>query len=141
MKYFLILLIIFSGCASNKANRKLKRAEKLIAQAEQLGAVWKIDTVYKKIPVYIDSVRVDSIFTAKPGDTVYLEKERLKIKFIRLAPDSFKIEGKCDTVTVYKNVPYIVNKEINTGIRLLTVVQWSILALIVGAVLARIFWK
>ncbi len=141
MRYLVFLLIILSSCASNKANRKLKRANRLIAQAEQLGAKVHADTVYKKIPVYIDSVRVDSIFTAKPGDTVYMEKDRLKIKYIRLAGDSVYIEGKCDSVTVIKEVPISVTKEIKTGLGVLTVVQWSVLALIVGAILARVFWK
>lgn len=113
----------------------------MIAQAEQLGVKWRSDTVYKKIPVYIDSVRVDSIFTAKLGDTVYLEKERLKIKYVKMAGDSVYIEGKCDSVTVIKEVPISVTKEIKTGLGVLTVVKWSVLALLVGAVLARIFWK
>jgi len=134
MKYLLIILMLFTGCASNKANRKLKRANKLIAQAEQLGVKWHSDTVFQKIPIYIDSVRVDSIFTTKPGDTVYLQKDRLKIKYIRLAGDSVYIEGKCDSVTVIKEVPFIVNKEIKTGLGVLTVVQWSVLALIIGFV-------
>jgi len=141
MRYLVFLLIVLSSCASNKANRKLKRANRLIAQAEQLGAKVTSDTIFKTIPVFIESVKYDSIFTSRQGDTVYLEKERLKIKYVRLPGDSVYIEGKCDSVTVIKEVPFIVNKEIKTGLGVLTVVQWSVLALLVGAVLSRIFWK
>ena len=141
MRYLVFLLIVLSSCASNKANRKLKRANRLIGEAEQLGVKWKSDTIFKTIPVFIESVKYDSIFTSRQGDTVYLEKERLKIKYVRLPGDSVYIEGKCDSVTVIKEVPISVTKEIKTGLGVLTVVQWSILALLIGAVLARIFWK
>jgi hypothetical protein len=134
--------IILAGCTSlNQANRKLKRANRLIAQAEQLGVKWHSDTVFQKIPVYIDSVRVDSIFTSRQGDTVYLEKERLKIKYVRLPGDSVYIDGKCDSLTKIVDVPISVTKEIKTGLGVLTVVQWSVLALIIGLVAgAVIVW-
>lgn len=135
------LLIILSSCASNKANRKLKRANKLIAQAEQLGVKWKSDTIFKTIPVFIESVKYDSIFTSLQGDTVYLEKDRLKIKYVRLPGDSVFIEGRCEADTVKIEVPISVTKTVTTGLGVLTVVQWSVLALIIGAVLARILWK
>lgn len=143
MRYlsYILLVIFFTGCASNKANRKLKRAERLTQQAIELGAKVTPDTVYKKIPVFINSVRVDSIFVTQAGDTVRLEIDRLKIKFVDLPGDSVFIEGKCDSLTVIKEVPIMVTKEIKTGLRTLVVVQWSLLALIVGAVLSRIFWK
>jgi hypothetical protein len=141
MRYLVFLLIVLSSCASNKANRKLKRANRLIGEAEQLGVKWKSDTIFKTIPVFIESVKYDSIFTSRQGDTVYLEKERLKIKYVRLPGDSVYIEGKCDSLTKIVEVPISVTKEIKTGLGVLTVVQWSILALLIGAVLARIFWK
>ena len=138
---FILLLLLFTGCASNKANRKLKRAEKLTEQAIALGAVITPDTLYKEIPVFIPQVRTDTIFVTTEGDTVYIQKERLRIKFVDLPGDSVFIEGKCDSLTVIKEVPITVTKEIKTGLSVLVVVQWSILALIIGAVLARIFWK
>jgi hypothetical protein len=132
MRYLVFLLIVLSSCASNKANRKLKRANRLIGEAEQLGVKWKSDTIFKTIPVFIESVKYDSIFTSRQGDTIFIEKERLKIKYVRLPGDSVYIEGKCDSVTVIKEVPISVTKEIKTGLGVLTVVQWSVLALIVG---------
>jgi hypothetical protein len=141
MRYLVFLLIVLSSCASNKANRKIKRANRLIAQAEQLGAKVQADTIFKTIPVFIESVKYDSIFTSRQGDTIFIEKERLKIKYVSLPGDSVYIEGKCDSLTKIVEVPISVTKEIKTGLGVLTVVQWSILALIVGAFLARIFWK
>jgi hypothetical protein len=137
----LLVTILLLGCASNKANRKAKRAERLLNEAIALGAKVQADTIFKTIPVFIESVKYDSIFTSRQGDTIFIEKERLKIKYVRLPGDSVYIEGKCDSVTVIKEVPISVTKEIKTGLGVLTVVQWSILALLIGAVLARIFWK
>lgn len=108
MKYLVFLLILCS-CS---ANNKLKRAERLIAKAESMGATWRIDTVYKEIPYYVDSVRVDSIFIAKVGDTVVIEKERLRLKYIRLAGDSVYIEAECEADTVYQKVPITITKTI-----------------------------
>lgn len=108
MKYLVFLLILCS-CS---ANNKLRRAERLIAKAESMGATWRIDTVYKEIPYYVDSVRVDSIFVAKVGDTVVIEKDRLHIKYVRVSPDSVYIQGECEADTVYQKVPVIVNKKI-----------------------------
>jgi hypothetical protein len=146
IRYKILIIVVICtltgiGCASNKANRKLKRANRLIAQAEQLGAVITPDTIYKKIPVYIDSVVVDSIFVTTEGKPIYIEKERLRITFIDLPGDSVFIEGKCDSLTIIKEVPVTVTKEIKTGLSVLVVVQWSILALIIGGFLAKIFWK
>jgi len=131
MRYLFILLILCS-CASNKANRKLKRAERLTNEAIALGAKIQADTVYKNIPVFIPQVRVDSIFNSRVGDTVYMEKERLKIKYIKLPGDSVFIEGKCDSLTIIKEVPISITKTVTTGITILTVVQWVVLALIVN---------
>jgi hypothetical protein len=139
MKYLscILLVLFFTGCASNKANRKLKRAERLTEQAIALGADVKNDTVYRWRTVIIDSTRVDSIFTSLPGDTVYLERERLRVKYVRLKGDSVFIQGDCLPDTLKIEVPVIVNNEIKTGLGVLTVVQWSILALLIGAVLSH----
>lgn len=109
MKYLVFLLILCSCGAANK----LKRAERLIKEAEAMGSRWHVDTIYKEIPYYIDSVRVDSIFIAKVGDTVVIEKERLKLKYIRLAGDSVYIEAECEADTVYQRVPVTITKEIS----------------------------
>lgn len=112
MKYIIILLILCSCGPTNK----LKRAERLIRKAELAGAVWHVDTVYKEVPFYVDSVRIDSIFVAKVGDTVVIEKERLKLKYVRLAGDSVYIEAKCEADTVYQTVPVTVTKTIEAKV-------------------------
>lgn len=108
----LLLTLLLLSCSPQN---KLKRAERLIQKAESLGAKWEVDTVYKEIPVFIPQVRVDSIFTAGVGDTVILEKERIKVKYVRLPGDSVFIEGESKADTVKIEVPVVVNKEIKSG--------------------------
>lgn len=133
----LLLTLLLLSCASNK----LKRAERLIQKAEKLGAKWGVDTVYKEIPVFIDSVRVDSIFTSRVGDTVYLEKDRLKIKYIRLKADTFYIEGKCEADTVKITVPIEVKREIQTGAGFWDIFKIVLFAVVLTLLLATFYWK
>lgn len=112
MRYIILLLILCSCGAAGK----LKRAERLIKEAEAKGAVWHVDTVYKEVPLYVESVRVDSVFVAQVGDTVVIEKERLKLKYVRLAGDSVYIEAECEADTVYQKVPVVVNKTIEAKV-------------------------
>jgi hypothetical protein len=131
----ILLVLFFTGCASNKANRKLKRAERLTQQAIALGAVITADTVYKEIPVFIPQVRVDSIFVSEVGDTVVIQKERLQIRYVKLPGDSIYIEGKCDSLTKIVEVPITVTKTVTSGLSVLDVVRWSLMAFIIAFIL------
>lgn len=109
----LCALILLGGCSSSfKAQRHLRKAKAHILKAEALGAVWHTDTIYKQIQVVVPEIKKDTIFKAVLGDTVTIEKERLKIKYVRLAGDSVFIEGTCKADTVYKEVPVVINKSI-----------------------------
>lgn len=134
MKYILILMILCSCGAAGK----LKRAEKLISKAEAMGATWHVDTVYKEVPYYIDSVRVDSVFISKVGDTVVIEKDRLKLKYVRLPGDSVYIEAKCEADTVYQKVPVIVNKTIAAKSEWW---KWALIGFCVGGFVFLIFTR
>ena len=112
---FIFLLLLLVSCSTTqRANRHLAKAKSHILKAEALGAAWATDTVYKVVNVVVPSVRTDTVFQAVQGDTVTIERERLKIRYVRLAGDSVFIEGECKTDTVFTKVPVIVNKEIKT---------------------------
>lgn len=127
------LIIVISSCGPAA---KLRRAEKLISKAEEMGAVWHVDTVYQMTPVEIESVRVDSVIVALPGDTVTIEKDRLKVKYVRLPGDSVFIEGECKGDTIYKAVPVTVTKTITAkgGIQW----WWLLVAVAGGMILGAI---
>ena len=108
---FLLILMLFAYGCSPKA--QLRRAERLIKKAELGGADWKHDTTFVKVPVFITETSVDTLFITKPGDTVVLNRDRLHVKYINLPGDSVFIEGKCDSVVVYKEVPVIVTNVVS----------------------------
>jgi hypothetical protein len=107
--HWVIIGIILSSCSPAT---RLRRAEKLIKKAEEQGAVWTVDSVRVEVPVFVPETRVDSIFVSKPGDTVTLIQDRLKVKYVRLPGDSVFIEGKCEADTIKIKQTVTINKTI-----------------------------
>lgn len=108
MRYFIVLLLLCSCSAASK----LRKAEKLIKKAEEMGAKWHVDTVKAKIPVSVPEIRVRDVHHAPIHDTVHVEKDRLKIKYVRLPGDSVFVEGKCEADTIVIQVPVTVTRTI-----------------------------
>lgn len=103
----LVVLVTSCGPAA-----KLRRAEKLINKAEELGAKWHVDTVTTMIRVPYPEVYVKEVHHAAVLDTVVIEKDRLKVKVVRLPGDSIFVEGKCAADTIIREVPVTVTKTI-----------------------------
>jgi hypothetical protein len=76
------VMMALSSCSSSQiANRKLRRADKLIKQAEALGVKRKVDTVYTEKAVFIPG---KSTTFYQPihhyHDTTYIQfKDRIKV--------------------------------------------------------------
>lgn len=130
MKYILIV-IVFCSCSSAS---KLRRAEKLIKQAEEMGATWTVDTVTVEIPYAVPEIHVKEVHHALPGDTVRINKDRLQIKYVRLKGDSVFIEGKCKSDTVMVEVPVTIVKTIKAkqGFSLWQLIVLALIAVIFG---------
>jgi hypothetical protein len=110
----LVALIMLSSCSDRaRATWHLKRAQSHIRKAEALGAKSESDTVYVKKTVLVPEVRVDTIVQSKVGDTIRIEKEKLRIKYVKLPGDSVYVQGKCISDTVRISVPFTVTKEIS----------------------------
>lgn len=142
--YSLIFILLLSGCSlTNQANRKLKRANKLIAQAEQLGVKWHSDTIKTKFKFEGAKASFNWNMVLNRKEST---RDRLVIKDTVLYINKIKVEKRDSLIyiecpEVVGEVATAITKEIKTGLGVLTVVQWSVLALLIGAVLARIFWK
>lgn len=124
-------LLFLLSCSSAS---KLRRAEKLIEKAEELGAKWHVDTMTLKVPYAVPEIAYKEVHFAMPGDTVRIEKERLQIKYVRLKGDSVFIEGKCKADTIYKDVPVTIVKTIKAkqGFSLWQLIVLAIIALLCG---------
>jgi len=94
MRYLLIALLIVS--CSPKA-----RFTRLIEKHPYLLTVDSV-TIHDTVRVVVPEVKVDTFVKVEALlDTVYLEKEQLKVK-VWMKGDNVYIEGKCDTVYVDK---------------------------------------
>lgn len=128
---FIIILMGLSSC-SDKATRQLRRAKKLEEKAIANGAKVTADTVFIDKPVYIPEVKTDTIFQSEEGDTVIIEKDRLKIKYVNMPADSVYIEGECKADTIIQRVRFAVTKKISSGHTTWDMVILAIFCLPVG---------
>jgi hypothetical protein len=90
-------------------------------------------TVEKRVTVhdttYIETVKADTVFNTT-HDTVILEKEKLKVKYIRVK-DSVYLSGQCEGDTIYKSIKVPVYHTIKcpelTRIEMAYKLRWFIL--------------
>jgi hypothetical protein len=94
MRYILIALLIASCSPQARFTRLIEKHPKLLT----MDSVTIHDTIRVVVPeVHVDTfVKVEALL-----DTVYLEKNQLKVKVWMKGDDVF-IEGKCDTVYIDK---------------------------------------
>ena len=95
------ILIIISALLLTSCGpaAKLRRAERLIRKAEAMGAVWHVDTVFTEREIPVPRVHRDTVVVNAPGDTIYITKERLRVK-VKVSHDSVYVSGEClpDTI-------------------------------------------
>jgi hypothetical protein len=108
----LLFWMILLGCISCQSNYHLKRARYHIAMAQAKGSQFHSDTLFKTIEIPIPEIHKDTIFKSGVGDTVVIEKDKLKIVYVKLKGDSVFIEGECKADTIYKEVITKVNQSI-----------------------------
>jgi len=130
----LTLLFLLSGCS---ANWHLKRSERHKLIAIQKGALIQHDTVWTEKEVITKLIEKDTVFTSLQGDTVYIQKEHLKIKYVKIPGDSVFIEGACvpDTlkILVPTTVTEVVHAEKNWMNRWII---WLLIGFAIGILLA-----
>lgn len=129
MILIVLIAMLLSSC-SDKATRQLRRSEKLLNKAIANGAKVSADTIIKEVTLTIPEVRTDTIFQSRQGDTVVIQKDRLRIKYVNLPADSVYIEGECKADTIIKRIPVAIYKKIESG---RTVWDMVILSIFVAA--------
>jgi hypothetical protein len=99
-------LLLITGVTSCGPSYHLRRAV-------NKGAVTTSDTVYQEYKVRVERVYKDTIIReVSLGDTVVIEKERLRVKYVNLPGDSIYIQGECLPDTIVIKHPTIVNNTI-----------------------------
>lgn len=121
----IILAILLSSCS---ASWHLK-------QAIRKGSEISSDTVTKRVAVFIPQVVKDTIFESRPGDTVRIEKERLRIKYVSLPGDSVYIHGESRADTIVREIPVTVTQIVTAP----KDNKWKWIAIALGVILILLF--
>jgi len=125
---FFVLTLFVQSCG---CNWHLKQVEK------KCGLTSRTDTVFVRDTVIVPEVHTDTIVSLG-HDTVYINKDRLQIKLVRLPGDSIFVDGKCKTDTMFIEVPVAVtNNEYKPEPAWQKWLGWILLAVVV--VLALLF--
>lgn len=133
MRYILaaILLWLTTSCGPSW---HLKRAQ-------LLGAKVTTDTVYQDVKVFVPMVRTDTLIEQVAiGDTVRITKDRLEIKYVKLAGEKVYIEGKCKADTVKIEIPVAVTQTIEAGYTVWDILKWCAFTAVI-AFIAFGAWK
>lgn len=128
---YLFLLLILTSC--NSAVWHLK-------QAEKLGSRVTTDTVYQDVRVFVPKVQKDTVFSSMPGDTVTITKDRLQVKYVKLAGERVYIEGACLPDTVKISVPVEVTRTIEAGYSGWDVAKVALFTAVIVALLAVFYF-
>lgn len=127
-----IILVLLTSCMSPMS--KLRKAKRLIREAENAGVAWHVDTVFQEVKVTIDRVHIDTLVkTLNFRDTIVLTRDRLVTKVkVNTETKEVYIQSKCDSVVVVKKVPIQVFRDIEVGFSKFGLIWRVLLALIVG---------
>lgn len=103
----LIILSVFllAGCiVPNNFPRAKYKVDKIVNAWPE---VLQNDTIILTDTVVVPESIIDTITQLQENDTVFIEKERLKIRLIRMPNDTIQITAECktDTITLIKKVP------------------------------------
>ena len=107
MKTLLIALICLSlsSCSiESRTKRKIRRAERKIEKLTiKYPQLLKQDTIHEKIEIITPAVKLDTIHRIIYGDTIYLDKDKLRIKYI-IQNDTLLLSAECASDTIIKEV-------------------------------------
>lgn len=84
--------------------RELKRTAAMLGVALLIGCGPSkplIETIVMHDTIYTDRVVSDTIVVTKAQDTIVMEKERLRVRVVRVN-DTLMIEGECAADTIYR---------------------------------------
>lgn len=94
---------------------KLRKAKKLISQAEAAGLTWSADTVFTKITDTIPKIEIDTVFRDfNFTDTLVLIRRDVVTK-VKFSPKEVYVYTKCPERIVTRTVTHTINRKIEAG--------------------------
>jgi len=131
--FLFLTLVLLSGCS---AKFHLKQSERHKMIAIQKGALIERDTIWTEKEVITKLIEKDTVFTSLLGDTVYIQKEKLKIKYVKIPGDSVFIEGACVPDTLKILIPTTVTEIVHAPKPKITWWMYLIAGFAIGIILA-----
>lgn len=110
MKSLLILSLIIISCSPQRRfDRLIKKNPWLLTK----DTLFIKDTIRDTIRINIPEVKVDTVVEyIDLFDTIYIEKEQLKVKVWMDRYNKVYIQGKCDTIYIIRPYEKIVERKI-----------------------------
>jgi hypothetical protein len=110
MKYFIIILLVICSCSPQRRFDRLIRKHPELLTKDTLIVK---DTIRDTIRITVPEVQVDTVVEYQTlYDTIFLEKDQLKVKVWMDREKKVYIQGKCDTVYIVKPYEKIVERKI-----------------------------
>lgn len=134
MKLSLSIIVGLLLMASCSPSAKIRRAQRLIAQAEAAGLQWESDTVFQTIVVKTPETYFDTVLRqVNFRDTIVVTRDKVvtRVKINTVSRDVF-VETKCPEKIVVKKVPHTVTREIQVGDRFWTDFKEALIWLVIG---------
>ena len=147
--FILLIVFLFNSCSvEQRLENKFRRAERKIEKLTiKYPKLLNKDTLRDTFNIISDRIEYDTSFVDIPGDTTYLYKDRLRIKYVRVG-DTTYIQGECksDTIIQTVEVPFekiVVREEgiLDQIKRYLKRYLFWIILIVSLAVLVKIGWK
>lgn len=129
MRAFVLIATLLCVVACNP-QRKLNRL--LMKYPELRDTVYIHDTV----EAIVEYIHHDTTFLPSVGDTITIEKERLRVKYVRMKGDTVYISGECLADTVFVPVNYEV--PVIQPIKQIEKIPWWVVPLILLMAVALI---
>ena len=103
--YVLLTVLLFNSCSvEQRMENKFRRAERKIEKLTiKYPKLLNKDTLRDTFNIISDRIEYDTSFVDIPGDTTYLYKDRLRIKYVRVG-DTVYIQGECRSDTIIHTV-------------------------------------
>src|SRR6188768_209627 len=133
----LVLLIVACGVISCSPQSKIKRAQRLIREAENAGVEFTADTVYQTITVTTPRIDVDTVFRDVTfRDTLVLPQNKVvtKVKINTVTKEVF-VKTKCPEQSKKVVVTHTVKKTLKVGDTRLQKFGRAALWLVIGIIL------
>lgn len=133
MIFRIIILILLTGCS---ASTHLKLAKRHLKKAEIKGAIITADTVFVKDSVFVPQISYDTVSLLLPGDSIVIEKTRLKVVVKRIKGDTVKVFADVKPMMIIRNIPVQVIKEIKAPPAKVRWWMWLCIGFVLGIIAA-----